>query len=155
MDKKVEKAAKEAYKNLLKSLDEIGWKYERNDDIYAVKYSVKSDDFPMTFIMYVEPESHLYMIASELPIKVDEGKRADMAIAICRANYRLADGWFEFDIGTGKIHFKIATSYSDSLISAAVIKYLLNISGSTVDKYNDKLIMIAKGMYKLDDFLKE
>lgn len=155
MDKKVQKVAKEAYKVLLKSLDELKWKYERKDDMFAVKFSITSDDFPMSFVLYVEAEPRLYMISSELPIVVAQDKRAEMAVAVCRANYRLADGWFEFDVSTGKIYFKVATSFADSLISSEVIKYLLNIAGSTVDKYNDKLIMIAKGMYKLEDFLNE
>ena len=63
-------------------------------------------------------------------------------------------GSFDFNPATGGLFFRLTCSYRDSLISKAVYEYMLLVSCGTVDEYNDKLLMIAKGNMSLEELKK-
>ena len=52
--KKYEKALN-VYNVLLATLDDMKWKYEKNDKELTVTYTVTGEDIPMTFYMIVDP----------------------------------------------------------------------------------------------------
>ncbi len=152
-DEKKLKNAQSVFATLCKSLDEINWKYERNDEKLIVRFIVNGDDIPMEFIMAVDEERDLVRMLSRLPFSFSEERRVEGAIATCQINYVLADGSFDYDISKGTVYFRLTTSYKGSLISTNVLRYMVECACYTVDKYNDKLLMIEKGMLPIEDFI--
>ena len=76
------------------------------------------------------------------------------SIATCQANYRLADGSFDYDFREGKVFFRMTSSYRDSLISQNLLEYMMACAAFTVDAYNDKFLMLAKGQMAIEEFFK-
>ena len=116
---------------------------------------MKGDDLPIEFIMVVRPKNQVVQFISSLPFNMPEDKRVDGAIAVCVANYGLVDGSFDYDLRDGEIRFRLTCSYRESTLSEELFNYMIMVSASTVDNYNDKFFMIAKGMMTVQQFIEQ
>ena len=145
--------AKETFATLCSMLDNKGWHYEKKEDELLIKSGVKGDDFPIDFIMTVDPQSEIVTFLSLLPFKADESKRIDMAVAVCVANYGLKDGSFDYKVEDGSIIFRLTSSYRGRTLSEDLFEYMLMVSATTVDEYNDKFFMISKGAMSIQQFI--
>lgn len=147
--------AKEVFNTLVKMLDTRDWKYEKHEDKLLIKSGVKGDDLPVEFIVVVNPRNEVVQFISAMPFNMPEDKRVDGAIAVCAANYGLVDGSFDYDLRDGKILFRLTSSYRESTLSEDLFEYMIMCAASTVDQYNDKFFMIAKGMMTVQQFLEQ
>lgn len=140
------KQAKTVYATLCKALDSKNWKYDEHPDDLALTFSSVGDDLPMGFVVHIDADRQLVRMFSRLPFKFPEESRVDGAIATSIINYKLADGSFDFDYSTGDVTFRLTATFMDSLISEDLLLYMVACSCYTVDEYNDRLLMVAKGM---------
>lgn len=147
--------AKEVYATLLRMLDNQKWNYEKEEEKLLIRCGLSSEDFPVEFIVVVKPDKEVVQFLSKIPCVIPEDKRAECAIAVCIANYGLCDGSFDYNISDGTIVFRMTSSYRESLISEKLFEYMIFTSAWTVDKYNDRFFMYAKGMMTLQDFIKK
>ena len=145
--------AKETYATLCKMLDNRDWHYDKMEDDLVIKSGIKGDDFPIEFIMRVNARNEVVSFISWMPFNVDESKRIDIALAVCAANYGLVDGSFDYDLSDGSILFRLTSSYKNTVLSEDLLEYMLMVSATTVDEYNDKFFMISKGMMTIQQFL--
>lgn len=149
------KKAKEVFNTLVKMLDTRDWKYEKHEDELLIKSGVRGDDLPVEFVVVVRPKNEVVQFISSMPFRMPEDKRVDGAIAVCAANYGLIDGSFDYDLSDGEIRFRLTSSYRESTLSEDLFEYMILVSASTVDQYNDKFFMIAKGLMTVQQFLEE
>ena len=147
--------AKQVYQKIINMLDYRGWKYERHDEDLVIASGVAGEDLPIAFIFAVKPQNHLVQFLSKLPVTMPEEKRIDGAIAACAASNHLIDGSFDYDVMNGSIVFRLTSSYLNSDISEDLLEYMLMVSAATIDEYNDKFLMLAKGMITIQKFLEE
>lgn len=153
-NKELERAT-QVYEKILQILEKDEWKYERNDENLAVRFTVRGDDIPMDFTVYVDPSPGLLRVQSWLPFEINKDKMIDAAVAVCAINLRMKNGSFDFDFSDGTIRFKVTQTCIDGQLDEEVFRYLLFLSSYTVDEYNDKMLMLSKGGLKLEDFLEE
>ena len=147
--------AKEVFGTLVNMLDNRGWKYEKHEEDLVIKSGVKGDDLPVEFIVLVNPRNEVVQFYSAMPFNVPEDKRLDAALAVCVANYGLVDGSFDYDLSDGEIRFRLTCSYRESTLSEELFEYMIMVSASTVDQYNDKFFMLAKGMMTVQQFIEQ
>ncbi len=148
------KNAQNVFKTLCEMLDEKKVHYDKHEDELVVTFIMGGKDIPMQLIINVDEERELIRLISPIPVVFEEDKRVEAAIATCQANYYLADGSFDYDFEQGEITFRLTSSYIDSLISKDLLEYMVVITGIAVDEYNDKFLMLAKGMISVQDFFK-
>ena len=149
------KKAVEVYGTLCSMLDNINWKYDKIEEKLMIKSGVKGEDLPIDFIVVVKPRNQVVQFISSMPFNMPEDKRVEGALAVCTANYGLVDGSFDYDLSDGQIIFRLTSSYRDSLLSEALFEYMVMVSASTIDKYNDLFFMLAKGMITLEQFMEK
>lgn len=148
------KHAKEVFATLVKMLDTRGWHYEKHEEDLVISSGIKGDDLPVEFIIVVDADREVVRFLSKLPFSMPEDKRIDGAIAICVANNSMVNGNFDYNIDNGDIYFRLTTSFkSGSILSEDLFEYVIMVSATTVDLYNDKLFMLAKGMMTLEQFV--
>lgn len=147
--------AKEAFDTLCKTIDNIGWKYNKAEDELRIMFGVGGDDIPMNFVIIVDADRQLIRILSLLPFEMNSDKRVEGAVATCVINYLLADGSFDFDIETGHIMFRMTSSFKESLLGEELFKYMVSIACFTVDKYNDQLCDLNDGKITLAEFIEK
>lgn len=148
--------AQRVYKSIINMLDERDWKYERHDEDLLIKSGIKGEDLPIEFILFVDADRELIRLLSKLPFSIPDDKKVDTAVAVCAANNCMINGCFDYDMDDGDITFRLVSSYkSGSVLSDDLLEYMILVSASTIDKYNDKFFMLAKGMLTAEQFLKQ
>jgi hypothetical protein len=151
---KLLKQARSVFITLCKALDNLEFNYERNEEDFYVKCGARGDDLPMEVRIKIIPERTLVTLNSVLPVTFSQEKITDAALAISVINYNILAGNFDLDISDGMVAYRMTNSYRESLLSADLFEYMIMVSFNTIDNYNDKLFMIAKGMLSIDDFIK-
>lgn len=155
IDEKKMKTALSVYKTMCDELDGKKLRYEKHEEDLVVVFDMRGDDLPIRIVLNVDAKRQLVRLISPLPFTVSEDKRMEAAIATSQVNYYLADGSFDFNYQEGKITFRLTSSFLDSLISKAVFEYIVGVTCYTVDEYNDKFLMLAKGSLPLEAFFKK
>lgn len=153
-DEIVMRHARNAFATLCDMLDSHEWHYDRDDENLVIKCGANGEDIPIDIKIKVNAEKQLVSLYSHLPFSVPEEDRVMAAIAISAANYAMVDGSFDYNIANGNILFRLTSSIRESLISKDMFEYMLFVSCSTVDNYNDKFLMLFKHVMSLEDFIK-
>lgn len=148
------KKAKEMYNLLGEAMKKQEWKYNAHPDDLVINFTVQGEDIPMEFVVAIDPKRQLVRLFSRLPFKMAKEHIVDGAIATCQANYNLVDGSFDYDVTDGTIDFRMTSSYRESVVSSDMMVYMVNYASAAVDDYNDKFLMLSKGVLSVDDFIK-
>lgn len=151
-DEKLERAQK-VYETLCATLDKHEWHYQKNEERLSIECGAQGEDLPMEITIRVDAERQLIMLLSHLPFIISEDKRLDVAIATSIANNGLVDGSFDFDITDGHMFFRMTSSFIESDIGSELFTYMLMVSCHTIDEYNDRFLMLGKGMMSIQDFI--
>ncbi len=138
------KQAQTVFDTMCEMLDDDGWKYEKDPADLSVSCTAQGEDLPIDVNFKIIPELQLVTLVSQMPFKVPENRRTELAVAISRANYGMVDGNFDFDLKNGVILFRLTSSFMGSLLSKELLSYMLYVSCGTVDKYNDKFFILCK-----------
>ena len=146
------KEAKVVFDSLVAHLHKIKLNFaqEEADDRYVIRFNMSGDDIPMRFFLYVNTDKQIITLHSPQPVTFSADKIDLACKAICAINYRLTDGDFQIDVRDGEVLFNMSNCYAGSLISGDVFDYMLGMSINIVDEFNDKLLMLSKGMIGLD-----
>ena len=149
------KEAKVIFDSLVSHLNNIKLNFaqEELEDRFVIRFNMNGDDIPMRFFLYINPNQRIITLHSPQPVKFPEDKIDLGCKAVCAINYRLTDGDFQIDIRDGEVLFNMSNSYAGSLISDEVFNYMLGMSINIVDEFNDKLLMLSKGLIDLDALL--
>ena len=148
-------SAKKTFATLCSMLDNNEWKYEKDEENLCIDCGAQGEDLPMPINIRIDTERQLILLLSHIPFSVNEDKRMETAIAVSIVNNRLVDGNFDYDITEGDLYFRMTNSFIDSEISEEAFKYMLYCSCMTIDEYNDKFLMLSKGLLPLESFLKD
>ncbi len=146
-------AANEIFATLCQSLDNHNWHYDKDEQGLSIECGAQGDDLPMKISIKVDTKRNLVLLLSHMPFVIQEDKRLDVAIAVSAINNRLVDGCFDYDVASGHIFFRMTNSYIESKIGEDVFTYMLFCSCQTIDEYNDKFLMLSKGMVSIEQFL--
>ena len=147
--------AKRPFDTLVNMFETRNLKYDKNEEELIVRSGIKGDDLPIDFIVVVKPKNEVVQFLSKLPFNMPEDKIIDGAIAASAANYGLVDGSFDYNVMDGSIIFRLTSSYRDSILSEDLFEYMIMVSAATIDEYNDKFFMLAKGMIDIQKFIED
>ena len=145
--------AQSTFATLCQALDKNDWRYRKDEDALKIECGAQGDDLPMEITVSVDAEKMLVLLLSHMPFVIQEDKRLDVAIAVSAINNELVDGCFDYDIASGHMFFRMTNSFIESKLSEEVFAYMLFCSCHVIDEYNDKFLMLAKGMVSVEQFL--
>lgn len=152
-DEKDLEMGKKIYGELCQALDNHDWNYDRHDEDLTITMGMRGDDLPIEMIIRVNAPAQVVSVFSVVPVTIPEDKRVDVAMAVCIANNNLVNGGFDLDLEKGRLVWRLCTTYRGSLLGSEAYQYMVIVSASTVDKYNDRFLMLAKGMIDLAKFV--
>lgn len=147
--------AQATFATLCKSLDDNDWSYKKNEEKMTIECGAQGDDLPMDFTIAVDADRMTVVLLSHLPFKIQEDKRLEAAVAVCAINNVCVDGCFDYDVAGGHLFFRMTNNFLESVLSEEVFRYMLLLSCQFVDKYNDRFLMLSKGMLSLEQFLEK
>lgn len=152
-DEKKLAAAKSMFATFCQALDSNDWKYKKNEEKLRIDCGARGDDLPMDLVIDVDDERGFVMVISNLPFRIQEDKRVECAAAVCAVNNVLVHGCFDFNVADGNMFFRMTNSFIDSILSEDLCAYMLYCACQTIDEYNDKFLMLSKGMLSLEKFI--
>lgn len=145
--------AKHVFSLVCEHLDERGLRYTRDDENLNAYYAVVGEDLRVIVDILVDAKRQIVRITSPYEFSIPEELRVDAAKIINMINYRLVNGFFNYDITSGQITFVVNTTFADSLIGKGTIGYLIGCTTSMADRFNDKLFMFAKGAISTEQLM--
>lgn len=145
--------AKAVFDTLCRTLEKHEWHYEKDEEKMSINCKARGDDLPMDITVTVDAVRMVVILLSPIPFTINEEKRLDVAIAVSAINSLLVDGSFDYNVMSGDMAFRMTNSFIDSTIGEDVFTYMLFCSCQTIDEYNDKFLMLAKGMVTIEQFI--
>lgn len=149
------KQAQTVFATLCQALDNHDWHYGKDEEELSIECGAQGEDLPMQITIKVDAERKLAILLSHIPVLTPEDKRLEVAIAVSVVNNKLVDGSFDYDVNSGMMVFRMTNSFMESKIGEDLFMYMLLCSCRTIDEYNDKFLMLAKGLLPLEKFLAE
>ena len=144
--------AKVLYSTLCQTLDNMQWNYDKEEEAFIIRTSAVGEDLSMKLMMRIDPDRQIMYLKSPMPFGIPVEKCDIIGKAVLIANFSMLNGSFEFNHHDGYLAFKMVIPYMGSIISEEVCKYMILLSCSMTDKFNDKFQLLAEGNMSIDEF---
>ena len=154
MDDVFTQEGREVFETFCAAMQEDDWNFTPHEEDLVITCGAKGEDLPIEIMVRVDSQRKLLTVLSRMPLVFPEDKRVDGNLAVCVANNGMVHGCFDFDNSSGKVYFRMSNSYRGCKVSKALCLYMLYCACSSVDAYNDKLLMLSKGFISLEQFIK-
>ena len=145
--------AKAVYQQLKDALDKREWEYHAVDEDLVIVSDYTGEDFPIQFIFRVDEERQCLTFHTSEFATFEQKDYLDATLAICVANRGMVFGHFDFNMTKGTISYTMSNSFVDSELGEAFFLAMLATAVSTVDRYNDRFIMLSKGLIDFKQFV--
>ncbi|MBQ8882588.1 MAG: hypothetical protein IJY70_04260 [Clostridia bacterium] len=106
----------------------------------------------MNFSIFFDIKNELISLLSQMPFDFDKEKVVEGALACAIVSDSLREGSFDFNIQNGRVFYRLTNTVEGMTVSRELCAHIFEISTYTVDKYNDKLFMVAKGAMSPQEF---
>ena len=150
---KYQQAAQEILQTFEEVLDEMEMKHETNEEDLRIHFYYQGEDMRHRMNISIDAERANFRLVVVLPFDIAEEKSIDIAEAVCRINDTLMIGQFTYDMWQD-IAFEACQLFIDSMISRELIEASINLSISTVGRYDDRLLAINKGYLQANEVFK-
>lgn len=140
---------------LIAMLEHKGLRYQivqRTDAQTHIAVRFQGKDLPMTLHVVLRADRQIVSVYSAMPFAFPLERLQIAALACAAANHGMIDGSFDLDLETGELRFRLTSCYIDTVLSEALFSYLLYVSAETIDRYNDRFLLLSKGELELEDF---
>lgn len=145
--------AREAFDTFKKVLEENGIPYQAFDDDLVIKTGGVGDDLPMDMYIYIEENAGRAVIRIPMQFKCPKEKMGECSLLTCYASNRLALGQYNLDILNGEITYVNIIYYNAGIITPEYYFNMIIGSFAAADIYNDKYLMVIKGMADVGDII--
>lgn len=145
--------ARTVYEAMCLAYEKDGLKFDRHDEDLTITFGMSGDDLPMEFVVVVIPDAQLVRVYSRLPVTAEEDRRVEAAMAVVYVNSKILNGSFDLRLENGTISFNVFSAFHGSVPTPELFRYLLGVAYTTIDRYNDRFLMLAKGMIDLQKFM--
>ena len=137
-------------------LDGKNFKYQRDESERSIILQITGEDFPMTTLFKVEEEHERTFVFSKIPFEAQKEKLTDLIMATTFINQVLAIGAFCVDTENLYCSFESNEIYTGlEGFNAEYAERVIISAFSAIEKYNDKLFAINKGLMTVRDFSKQ
>lgn len=150
---KYRKEAEQVFDTFCGLLDRIRWKYRADRNRLIISTGVPGEKPPVEFVLKFNPENGRFFLLSQIPVTMQEEKRADAALVVNEFNQDKKLGAFDLDFESGGIFFKVTQCFVGCRISEELCAFLLEFSLKYIDAYNSKFLMLNNGLISTEQFL--
>lgn len=142
------------FETLKSALTKKDWNYHEIPGENAIISNATGEDFPINYIFRIDSERSGVVFKTDTIANFDKDRREIGAIATCIANHSLVYGHFDFDLATGNLHYTLFDSLFDSNVGEDFFLNIMSAAISVADRYNDRFLLLSKGLITIMDFSK-
>ena len=114
------------------------WKFDFDEEKGVFRFRVAIDSKLKHLRYFINVRDNSYIVYAVSPIEADSkdvGLMKEMADFICRANYGIRNGNFEFDMTDGEVRYKIFVDCNAITPSEEIVKSSIIIPSVMFDRY--------------------
>lgn len=141
--------------NVIKQfLEEDDWHYSFDEETGIFRFDLKIRSKMQKISYVIDVHNDEFVTYGMCPLGADHENSemmAQMAEFICRANYGLKNGCFEFDFRDGEIRFRSYIDCENLLPSTTVVKNSIHCTAAMVKGYAPGIVDIIFGGVKAKD----
>ena len=126
-------------------LEEDGWPVEETEDESIVSMQYEGENGEWTCYAQAVEEDSQFIFYSVNPLKVPDGREAEMAEFLTRVNYGLRMGNFEMDYEDGTIRYKTCIDVDGDRLTPALVKNVVYANVQLMDHYTPGMIRLIFG----------
>ena len=138
---------KQVSKTITDYLEKVDWKYHFDEERNIIFTGLKMNNFLGSLRIVIFIKDTLAISYGILPTNVKKHVKQVVEF-LCRANYGLPHGNFEYDYNDGEIRFKIEMTHQAILTDESNIARLIFEPGSTIDTYANGIVQVMTGVKK-------
>ena len=134
--------------------ESLEWPISYLENTTAVRMEYRGKNGQWTCHMHILEEAEQIIYYSVFPIHTPDDKLAPMLEFITRVNYGLIYGNFEFNLDDGQIRYKTSVDVEGNGLSHALMKPVVFLNVTTLDRYFDTLSKIIYKDISIEDALR-
>ena len=156
-DANMKSKAKVVYNDIIAMFDQIGWKYECDDNQLRIRTGMSTSKASgVEIVIYFKVEQERVNFNTTFPVVFPTDKKVAGAVAVCVANASTNTGTFNLFIENGAVKFISSISYKDDTkLSTAIFKECISSAAKEIDYYYDSFKGLADGTMAIADFLNQ
>lgn len=136
--------------------DDWNFTFDEQKGLFKFNLNIKGKLQRINYIIKVKHDAYIVYAISPLCVeKDDETAMASMAEFICRANYGLDHGSFEFDMRDGEIRYKYNVDCDGITPTDKMIKNSIYCPASMYERYGSGIINIIFGIATAKDAIEK
>ena len=138
---------------ITKFLKEDNWHYQFDEKDGTVKMGLRLEGEldHVDICIHVYDDSFTVSAVSPIKVKKNPQKRREMAEFICRANYGLMCGGFQYDIRDGEVLYKVGILCQGITPTQEMVEHSLYIPALMLDKYSGGMFAVLYGGASAED----
>ena len=115
-----------------------------NEEKHQIDGDFNAEPFKAHLKLSIYPENGLVTLFSVLPFDVPPTRASEFARLVCEINYNdLYAGNYDYNEEKGKVVFRVAIPFRNSIISRELLEESIKYAVETVSKYNDRMFKAA------------
>lgn len=137
--------SKELAEGIHRFFTENDWKYSFDENSGLFRFDVSIHGRVKMIRYHIDVFWNQFFIFADFPIGVADGDqelKSVMAEFICRANYGLSNGNFEFDMDGGMIRYKIFVDLGEGISPDKILGAGIVYSSTMFERYGDGILDI-------------
>jgi hypothetical protein len=143
------------FETLKSCLDKKECKYDEDTEKLTISAGFETDDIPARISIRVIPSIEIVHLVSPIPVKLSPDRIEEGCLAACAANDELYDGNFIVDTDDGSVLFTMSYIYNGCILGEELFSKMLSIALTMIDEYNDKFLLLQKGLLSAADFVEK
>ena len=127
-------------------------RYHRDEDDAVIVAEINGDHGSWrVFIQITESVDERYIVIhAQLPARIPEGRRLQVAELLTRINYALIQGNFELDLDDGAVFFKTTLDLADGQLTQAMFEWIYGINAHTMNQYYAQIMGVGYGAQSVE-----
>ena len=123
------------YETLKAHFESAEWNFEAHDDAQVLSTGFPGTNAQFEAMIAIDEGDDLIQCISFLPSNIPEASHAHVAEFVCRANYGLKVGKFEFDLSDGQIRFQTYAPFIQGDLHDDIIRRVCGLNFAMIDRY--------------------
>ena len=127
------------------ALDEREIAYELNEQNNWIRFTIKGTEASYICLLHADDKTRLVCAYVIPPVWVPESARPAMCEAIARANYGLACGAFDMDVGDGELRYRACIDVEGGELVPTMVHNLVGAGIALCNRYHAAFMRIIYG----------
>jgi len=136
------------YSTIAAFMDEAKRPYQGEAESGILTTEINGDDGSWRVYIQItdDDEARRVVVHAQLPARIPDGNRVNVAELLTRINYDLIVGNFELGLDDGEVLFKTTLDLADGMLTQAMFERMYLLNGQIMNQYFPQILSVGYGV---------